>query len=291
MNWPTKEGIVQCVKAAYMKYEPLANNSRIAKIGFGTSGIAGVLMADRSRDTRALAALRTALELGYTHFDTAEMYAAGHAEELLAQAVSETGTSREALFITSKVQPMHLTYGGVKKACEGSLRRLRMATIDLYLIHWPNPLLPLKETFRALNELAREGKVRHLGVSNFNLGLLQQAQELSETPILTDQVPYSLSHRSYVKNGVLKFCQEHDILVTAYSPLDRGHLSLDDTLRKIAAAHEATPYQIALAWLVAQPGVITIPMSLNPGHIGENLASAQIELSAAEMDQLGGSHT
>jgi diketogulonate reductase-like aldo/keto reductase len=273
-----------------MNYESLPDHSRIAKIGFGTSGVGGWMMADHSQDARAVAALRSALELGYTHFDTAEMYAGGHAEELIARAISETKSSREGLFITSKVQPMHLTYGGVKKACEGSLRRLASDYIDLYLVHWPNPLLPLKETFRALNELAREGKVRHVGVSNFSLGLLQQSQKLSEAPILADQVPYSLSHRSYVDNGVLKYCQENKIVLTAYSPMDRGHLPVSDTLRAIASAHGAGPFQIALAWLIGQPGVITIPMSLDPRHIAENLAAAEIELSTAEIDQLAGPH-
>jgi diketogulonate reductase-like aldo/keto reductase len=273
-----------------MNYESLPDHSRIAKIGFGTSGVGGWMMADHSQDARAVAALRSALELGYTHFDTAEMYAGGHAEELIARAISETKSSREGLFITSKVQPMHLTYGGVKKACEGSLRRLASDYIDLYLVHWPNPLLPLKETFRALNELAREGKVRHVGVSNFGLGLLQQSQKLSEAPILADQVPYSLSHRSYVDNGVLKYCQENKIVLTAYSPVDRGHLPVSDALRAIASAHGATPFQVALAWLAGQPGVITIPMSLDPRHIAENLAAAEIELSTAEIDQLAGPH-
>jgi diketogulonate reductase-like aldo/keto reductase len=260
-----------------MKYESLPHNGRVPKIGFGTSGVGGSMFADRSHDSRALAALRTALELGFTHFDTAEMYAAGHSEELLGRAVSETGSRREGLFITSKVQPMHLTYGGVKKACEGSLRRLGTEYIDLYLVHWPNPVLPLKETFRALNDLAREGKVRHVGVSNFNLGLLQQSQRLSEAPILTDQVPYSLSHRSYVKNGVLEYCQQNRILLTAYSPVDGGHLHVVESLRSMAAAHDATPYQIALAWLVSHPGVITIPMSLNPEHIAENWRAGEME--------------
>jgi len=274
-----------------MRHESLPDNSHVAKIGYGTSGIGGWILADRSQDARALAALRTALELGYTHFDTAEMYAAGHAEQLLARAISEAKSSREELFITSKVQPMHLSYGRVKKACEGSLRRLAVDYIDLYLVHWPNPVLPLKDTFRALNELAREGKLRHVGVSNFNLGLLQKSQKLSETPIVSDQVPYSLSHRSYVKNGVLEYCQQNKILLTAYSPIERGHLPVSDTLRNIASAHGATPYQIALAWLACQPGVITIPMSLDPRHIAENLAAADIDLSAAEIDQLDRLHS
>jgi diketogulonate reductase-like aldo/keto reductase len=269
-----------------MQFESLPNGGRLPKIGFGTSGIGGRLLADRAHEARPMAALRAALELGCTHFDTAEMYASGHAEELLGRAIHESGLDRAGLFITSKVQPMHLRYGSVLKACQGSLRRLATDYLDLYLVHWPNPIIPLKDTFRALNQLVREGKVRHLGVSNFNTGLLRQAQGLSETPILTDQVPYSLADRSYVRNGVLEFCQREHILLTAYSPVERGRLHISDTLRSMAAIHNATPHQLALAWLVAQPAVITIPMSLNRDHIAQNLAAADIQLSPVEMQQL-----
>lgn len=269
-----------------MKFDTLPGGGQIAKIGYGTSGIAGGLSAIRSRDGRASAALRAALELGTTHFDTAEMYASGHAEELLGRAVRDSGVERAKLFITSKVQPMHLRAGSVLKACEGSLRRLEMEYLDLYLVHWPNPVLPLKDTFKALNQLVREEKVRHVGVSNFGLDLLKRAQPLSETPLATNQVPYSLEHRSYVKNGVLAYCQQEGVLVTAYSPVERGHLHVNETLKSIAAAHGCSAYQIALAWLVNQPKVITIPMSLDPKHISEDLAAADVELTPAEMSRL-----
>jgi diketogulonate reductase-like aldo/keto reductase len=270
-----------------MKFEPLPGGSHIAKIGYGTSGIVGVLSAIRSQDAHALAALRTALERGYTHFDTAEVYAGGHAEELLGHAVRDSAVDRAHVFITSKVQPMHLTAGGVLRACQGSLRRLGMDYIDLYLIHWPNPALPLKDTFRGLNQLVRDGKIRHVGVSNFGLDRLKQARSLCETPIVTDQVPYSLEHRSYVKNSALAYCQQEGILLTAYSPIERGHLHVSEALKSIAKAHDCSPYQIALAWLANQPQVITIPMSLDPHHIAENFAAADIDLSPAEMSQLG----
>jgi diketogulonate reductase-like aldo/keto reductase len=137
-----------------------------------------------------------------------------------------------------------------------------------------------------LNKLVRDGKVKHLGVSNFNLKLLRQAQSLSETPILTDQVPFRLPDRTYAENGVLEYCQQNDILLTAYSPVKFRDLSVNKTVRAIADAHAATPFQIALAWLVAQPRVITIPMSLNPQHIRENFEAAQTELSEAEFKTL-----
>jgi diketogulonate reductase-like aldo/keto reductase len=269
-----------------MIYETI-HNEQIPKIGFGTWNVGGGSYADPKLDSVSLAALHTALDLGYTHFDTAEVYAAGHAEELLAQAIRETGVRRDSLFITTKVAPEHLHYEAVLKACKGSLRRLGLEFIDLYLIHWPPRAdLRLEEAFRALNKLVKDGRVRHLGVSNFNLKLLKQAQSLSETPILTNQVPYRLPDRSYVENGVLEYCQQNDILLTAYSPVKFRNLPVNKTLREIADAHSATPYQIALAWLVAQPRVITIPMSLDPQHIKENLESINIGLTEEEFKTL-----
>jgi diketogulonate reductase-like aldo/keto reductase len=268
-----------------MKYETVHGLS-IPKIGFGMWRIGGDSYPDPKLDSVSLDALRTALEVGYTHFDTAEGYAAGHSEELLGRAVRETNTKRENLFITTKVSPEHLQYEQVLRSCGNSLHRLNMDTIDLYLIHWPGAGMKLEETFRALNQLVREGKVRHLGVSNFNLKLLKQAQSFSETPILTDQVPYSLPDKSYVENGVLEYCQHNDVLLTAYSPVKFRDLPVNQTLRSIADAHSATPYQIALVWLVAQPRVITIPKSLNPQHIRENFESINIELTKDEFKTL-----
>jgi diketogulonate reductase-like aldo/keto reductase len=270
-----------------MKYE-MVHGLSIPKIGFGMWRIGGDSYPEPSRDDESMNALRTALEVGYTHFDTAESYAAGHSEELLGRAVREVGVNRETLFITTKISPDHLRYEQVFNSCENSLRRLGMEYVDLYLIHWPRIGMKLDETFRALNQLVRDGKVRHLGVSNFNLRQLKQAQSFSETALLTNQVPYRLPDRSYVKNGVLDYCQKNDILLTAYSPVKFRNLPVNQTIGTIAQAHSATPYQIALAWLVAQPRVITIPMSMNPQHIRENFAAADIELTQEEFNQLSG---
>jgi diketogulonate reductase-like aldo/keto reductase len=161
-----------------------------------------------------------------------------------------------------------------------------MDYIDLYLIHWPGTGVKYEETFRALNKLVHDGKVKHLGVSNFKLKLLKQAQELSGTPIITNQVPYRLPDKAYVENGVLEYCQQNDILVTAYSPVKFRSMNVHKILGAIAKAHSATPFQIALAWLVMQPRVITIPMSFNPQHIKENFQAAEIELTQAEFEAL-----
>jgi len=268
-----------------MKYETV-HDLTLPKIGFGTWSIGGGSSADPKLDSTSMNALRSALEIGYTHFDTAEFYAAGHSEELLGRAVYETKTKREDVFITTKVSPEHLAYEAVLRSCENSLRRLSMDYIDLYLIHWPDTGVDYAESFRAFNKLVRDGKVRHLGVSNFKLKLLKQAQQLSDTPIITDQVPYRLPDKNYLANGVLEHCQQNDILLTAYSPVKFRSLRVNKTVEQIAESHSATPHQIALAWLVMQPRVITIPMSLNPLHIKENFDAADIELSDKEMTQL-----
>ena len=268
-----------------MKYETIHGTS-IPKLGFGTWKIGGGSYADPKLDAASLTALRTALEVGYTHFDTAEMYGGGHTEELLSQAIRESQMDRAKLFVTTKVMPSHLKYDDVLRACENSLKRLGMEYVDLYLIHWPNIGMRLEDTFRALNKLVHVGKVRHLGVSNFNLKLLKESQSLSERPLITNQVPYSLSDRSYVHNGVLEYCQQNEILFTAYEPVDKGRLNVSRALQSIAKAHNATAYQIALAWLIAQPRVITIPMSYNPAHIRENFESTDIELTQEEIRTL-----
>ena len=268
-----------------MKFETF-HDLQIPKIGFGTWSIGGRESPDPASDEGSLAVLRSALELGYTHFDTAEFYAAGHTEELLGQAVRQSGASREKLFITSKVSPEHLNYIDVLRCCENSLNRLGMEYLDLYLIHWPMRGMNLDESFRALNQLVREGRVRHLGVSNFDLDLLKTSVSLSETPLLTDQVPYSLAERTYQHNGVLEYCQQNDILLTAYSPIKRRKISGSPILKVMARIKHASVQQVALAWLVQQSRVITIPKSSDPKHQEDNLDAVAIELSSADIKLL-----
>lgn len=266
-----------------MRYEILPN-LQIPKIGFGTWKIGGDRQPDPARDETSLRALHSALELGYTHFDTAEGYAGGHAEELLGLAIRQAGLPREALFITSKVSPDHLHAEDVLRSCSASLQRLGLDYLDLYLIHWPGRGIPLAETFGALNQLVREGRVRHLGVSNFNLRLLRQAVNLSDSPLLTNQVSYSIPDHRCVENGVLAYCQQNDILLTAYTPVKRRMIAGSPALKAVAAARGLTPPQVALAWLTTQPRVIAIPMSTNPQHQAENLAAADVVLTQEEMD-------
>ena len=271
-----------------MKFETVRGVT-IPKIGFGTAQLGGSpYIPNRTKTDFYLAALRSAFEIGYTHIDTSDDYVRGFAEELIGRSIRENNIQREKLFIASKVLPMPWSYRKVTRAIEGSLRRLGTEYLDLYLVHYPTPFASMKETFRALNQLVRTGKVRNIGVSNFSLKQLKHAQSLSETPILTNQIAYNIFFRYFAKRGILDYCQKNDILLTAYMPVkinSRG-IRANQVIQSIAQAHNATTFQIALAWLVAQPRVITIPMSFNPRHIKENFQAADIELSQSEMEQL-----
>jgi len=266
-----------------MQYETLYNGDKIPLLGLGTWAVGGRFSLDHSWDAETIAAIRTAVELGYTHIDTAEMYADGHTEHLVGRAIKDF--RREQVFVTTKVSAQNLGYGGVLRALAGSLERLDMDFVDLYLIHWPNRRIPLEETFKALNELVASGQVRHLGVSNFDLNELQHAQALSGTPIITNQVPYSLSKRQVVKNGMLAYCQKKDILLTAYTPLKGGVLEAP-AVRAIAEQHGAAPAQVALSWLIRQRNVIAIPKSTDEKHLRENLGALDLQLSLDELEQL-----
>jgi diketogulonate reductase-like aldo/keto reductase len=267
-----------------MEVKKLITGEEIPVLGLGTWRMGGSLYPDNSQDSQVVELIQTAIQLGYTHIDTAEVYADGHTEELVGRALK--GFPRESLFITTKIWHTNLSYPAVLRSLEGSLKRLDSDYVDLCLIHNPDPDTPMRETFDALNQLAASGKVRHLGVSNFNLQQMQEAQAFSNSPIVTNQVPYNLYNPAYRKNGVLKYCQEQGVLLTAYSPFDRGAVLNDPEVMRIAAAHGKTPAQVALTWLVRQPGVITIPMSGSGSHLKSNLEALEIQFSQQEIDTL-----
>ena len=183
-------------------------------LGQGTWRLGGVSERDpENDDARDIAVIRRALDAGLTHIDTAEMYAGGHAEELVGEAIR--GVERSRLFLTGKVWKSHLGGDGPLRAAEASLRRLGVDAFDLYLVHQVNPEIPLKETIRAMNRLQREGLARNIGVSNFSLERLKQAQALSEVPIVANQLHYNLQVREIELSGLLDFCQETGVMVIA----------------------------------------------------------------------------
>jgi len=266
-----------------MQFKNLYNGDKIPLLGLGTWEVGGRFSPDRSRDEVFIASIKTAIEMGYNHIDTAEMYAGGHTEQLVGRAIKDF--NREHVFIATKVSAQNLAYGDVQRALAGSLKRLDVDFVDLYLIHWPNKHIPLEETFKGLNEHVASGQVRHLGVSNFDLDELQRAQSLSDTPIITNQVPYSLSKRQVVKNGMLAYCRGNDILLTAYTPLKGGVLK-NAVVRRVAEDHGAAPAQVALNWLIRQQNVIAIPKSANENHLRENLGALDLQLSQDDLNIL-----
>lgn len=226
------------------------------------------------RRAEELDALKYGLDLGYPMIDTAEMYGEGGAEEIVGDAL--TGR-RTRPFIVSKVYPHNASRAGTIAACERSLKRMRLEHIDLYLLHWRGGAR-LEETFEAFHELKSAGKIGDFGVSNFDLDDMEDAARLDRGLTGTNQVLYCLSRRG-PEFGLLPWMREHSIPLMAYSPLDQGGLLRKAALKKLADEAGCTTAQLALAWLLAQPGVVTIPKSASRERLKENLAALEVELS------------
>jgi diketogulonate reductase-like aldo/keto reductase len=264
-------------------YATLYNGERIPRIGLGTWRMGGESSPDHTRDAEMVNLIRSAIDIGYRMIDTAEMYAGGHTESLIGQAIR--GFNRSELFIMTKVWHTQLRYKDTIESLHGSLRRLDTDYVDLFLIHWPNPSIVLEETFQAMNELASQGKARHLGVSNFDLSNLKRARALASPALANLQVRYSLTQRTPSKNGVLAYCQENDIVLTAYSPIKGGLLSRP-LVREIAEKYRVSPARVALNWLVRQPKVNAIPMSTNTEHLEDNLEAVDLKLQTEDVEAL-----
>jgi diketogulonate reductase-like aldo/keto reductase len=230
-----------------------------------------------------VAALRTGLDLGFTLIDTAEMYGDGGAERIVAEAV---GDRRDEVFVVSKVLPTNASRRATITACERSLRNLGTDRIDLYLLHWRGSA-PLHETVDAFMELQRAGKIRHWGVSNFDLS---DMVELTELPggdaVATNQVLYNLARRG-VEYDLVPWQRRRDVPIMAYSPIDQGgRLLRHAALKAVAERHGATPAQVALAWLLRQPGMIVIPKSGTIAHTRENRAALEVKLTKDDLAAL-----
>jgi len=224
----------------------------------------------------AVAALRRGLDVGMTHLDTAEMYGAGAVERLVGEAIAGR---RDEVFLASKVLPDNASRRGTVQACERSLARLRTDHLDLYLLHWPGDH-PLEDTVEAFEALLAAGKVRAWGVSNFAAGELAEVVRIAGPGrVACNQVLYHLRERA-IEHEVMPFCAQHGIAVVAYSPFGSGRFpARDRTLRAIAEHHGATPYQVALRFLVRDPNVFAIPKAARAEHAAENAAAAELQLT------------
>ena len=242
---------------------------------------------DPSRRQSEIAALRLGLDLGMTLIDTAEMYGEGAAEELVGEAIVDR---RAEVFLVTKVYPHNATRRGAVEACTRSLRRLKTDYIDLYLLHWRGDV-PLSETLDAFQLLKETGKIRDYGVSNFDVDDMEEAFDLpGGDEVATDQVLYNLAHRG-IEWDLIPWCRARRIPIMAYSPVghdaaEQKRLFRQPTVKSIASRHDATPAQVALAWLLSQPDIVAIPKAVRSEHIRENRAALEIELTDRDIKEL-----
>ena len=231
------------------------------------------------RGDQCKAVIKQALELGYTHFDTAWIY---QNQREIGEALREVGADRSQLFITSKVGRDYLQYDVALKQADEILEYLQMDYVDLLLVHWPNETVPMEGFIRAFNEVFDAGKARSIGVSNFSVEQMERACSLSTAPISVNQIKY---HPGYEQRDVLQWCLENDVVVTAYSPLGKKDILRDPVLLDIARAHDKTSAHVALKWLL-QKGMIVIPKASSREHLQANLDVFDWSLSESEMQSI-----
>jgi diketogulonate reductase-like aldo/keto reductase len=251
----------------------LSNETEIPQVGFGTYRMGGYECFD---------AVQQALDAGYRHIDTAMAY---ENEAVVGRAIEVSEVDRDQVFLTTKIKgyPEFVEYDRLLEEAQGCLDRLGTDYIDLLLIHWWNPVADMEETFAAMDRLVDEGKVGSIGVSNFWVDQLQKAVSVSDAPIITNQIEY---HPYWDNSDIVRFCQENDILVTAYSPLAEGRVANDDVLSEIGSRYGKSPAQVAIKWLIQQENVITIPKTVTPAYIRGNIDVFDFELSDHETERI-----
>ena len=265
----------------------LKNGFEIPVFGIGAYRMGGDTTHDTSNDDqRDISAIKKAIDMGITHIDTAEMYGGGHSEKIVGKAIK--GYDRSSLIIATKVSPMSLHYGDVIAAAKNSLKRLDTDYIDLYLIHYPNFKIPIKETMETMDYLLEKNIIRYIGVSNFNIEQFKKAQSCTRNKIVVNQIPYSLKNRMAQKNGFLNYAQTHDVMVAAWRPIEGGMLSKNKVhiVDNICKKYNKTLSQVAINWLISQDNVVTIPGSRNIKHLEENLGSLGWQLNQEDFRML-----
>ncbi len=247
--------------------EIAVKGTKVPALGFGTWALSGRACYE---------AVRTALALGYRHIDTADMY--GNEAEV-GRAIRESGVPRDSIFLTTKVPPGKLRARDAKRCAEESLRRLGLDQVDLLLIHWPNSAVPLRETLDAFAELRAAGRTRFIGVSNFSAKLLREAVEEVGADLLCNQVEY---HPYLSQRAVLAAARAYRMMVTAYSPVAKGRVARDAALAAIGRKYGKSAVQVALRWLIEQPGVAPIPKAAPRDHITANIDIFDFALTAED---------
>jgi diketogulonate reductase-like aldo/keto reductase len=261
-----------------MRQVALRNGTRVSALGLGTWKM-GEDVRQRAQEVRAL---QTGIDLGATLIDTAEMYASGRSEEVVAAAVKGR---RDGVYLVSKVLPQNATRAGTVKACEASLKRLKTDHLDFYLLHWRGQI-PFAETMAGFDDLMQAGKIRAFGVSNLDMKDMAEWLAVSRADkTVANQVLYNIGERG-IDFDLLPWSLERRIAIMAYCPLAQGTISEDPVLKRVAARHRATAAQIMLAWTMRHEHVIAIPKSAKPERVTENVKAADIVLSAEDLMDL-----
>lgn len=266
------------------------NGPRVPAIGQGTMGIGGFFESTHDNDAEFVRLLRLGVDLGLSVIDTAEVYADGHAEELVGRAVRDV---RGQVTLVTKFSAEHSRAPEVIAAAEGSLRRMATDVIDVYMPHWPNPQVPFAETLQALDSLVRSGKVRQVGLSNFSAAdAALAAQYLPPHALACLQNEYSLIERT-VEETILPYCAAHSLALMAYSPFGQGKLLVrnarTEALFDMAQRYQASPAQLALAWLLRQASVLAIPKAAREINLRTNAAVLTLDIAATDLEQLSAS--
>lgn len=270
-----------------MKQKKLKDGFELPVFGFGTWGMGGRDFLDPENDDATdIKAIKTAIEMGITHIDTAEWYSEGHAEEIVSEALK--GFDRSRLIITTKVTPMHLHYDDLVSSAMQSLKRLKTDYIDVYLIHSPNPYIDIRESMEALDFLLEKKIIRSMGLSNFNTELFIKAQQCTLNKITCNHLHYNLKHRGPLNDGSIKYAQDNDVMVVAWRPLQKGLFSKEVTqiVKYISYKYGKTVNQVAINWLISQKNVVTISKSRNIDHLNENLGALGWKLENEDIDFL-----
>jgi diketogulonate reductase-like aldo/keto reductase len=249
-----------------------AKGARIPLVGLGTWELRGRTCAR---------IVEQALRLGYRHIDTAQLY---ENEREVGEGLRASGVPRDDVFVVTKIWPSHFSPPELERAAKERLARLRLTEVDLLLLHWPNPRVPLAETLSALCKVKREGLARHIGVSNFTVAMLDEANALTTEPLVCNQIEV---HPFLDQSKVVAACRRHGMAVVAYSPIARGGVNSDAVLARIARAHGKSPAQICLRWLVQQ-AIVVIPRTSKLDRLAENAALFDFSLSEREMAEIGG---
>ncbi|MDA8668174.1 aldo/keto reductase [Alphaproteobacteria bacterium] len=271
-----------------MKFKELGNSGEfIPAIGQGCMGIGGKFEKNTTNDSEFIWALEYGIDLGMTFLDTAEVYANGHSETLVGKA---SYRKRHKLFIATKFSPENSSYNNVLTSAENSLKRLKTSYIDLYQIHWPNPSIPLSETMKALEKLVNEGKVRFVGLSNFNKHEMEEAKRyLNPINIVSNQVEYNLFDR-FIEYSLMDYMLKNESSIIAYSPLDKGHsfnkIEKTKLMNELSEKYNKTTSQISLNWLLSNKNVFVIPKAIKKKHIELNAASSDFEMDLIDKKRI-----